>query len=109
MGKGYKYLGKRVKDIGKKGLDRPSEVKGIAEAILRAYKNGEITYRTAMSELNLLELIVQSSSKFTAEQKKRLRSLIDKTREKLKEAKRKKRSVSVPALPTFRLPVIRFP
>ncbi len=85
------YLGKRV-DTRKKGLDNLREVKGIAEAILRDYKAGRISYRKAMSRLNLLELIVSRDSDFQKRtKKKKARSIVDKFREKL-EALKKKRS-----------------
>jgi len=52
--KRYKYLGKKVQDIGAQGLDRPSEFEGITEAILEAYESGEIDERTARGQLLLL-------------------------------------------------------
>jgi len=86
------YLGTRVRDTRKKGLDNLREVEGIAEAIIRDYKSGRIGYRKAMSRLNLLELIVSRDSDFQKRsKKKKARSIVDKFREKL-EALRKKRS-----------------
>ena len=50
----YKYLGVKVRDIGKEGLDSPEEFKQIADAIIRDYKNGEIDEATARGRLLLL-------------------------------------------------------
>jgi hypothetical protein len=58
------YLGKTVPDIGKPGLDKLAEVKGIALRVLDDYRAGDVTYRTAMSRLNLLTLIVTKDSDF---------------------------------------------
>ena len=41
------YLGHRVKDTGKPGLDNLSEVRRISQAILRDYKAGRIDKKTA--------------------------------------------------------------
>lgn len=41
----YKYLGRRVKDRGQKGLDSAREFYDIIKAILRDYKAGRITGR----------------------------------------------------------------
>ena len=50
----YKYLGRRVKDRGKKGLDSASEFYDIMKAIERDYKAGRISARTARGRLLLL-------------------------------------------------------
>lgn len=65
------YLGKTVPDIGRPGLDELAEVKGIALRILEDYRAGDITYRTAMSRLNLLTLIVTKDSDFDDPEKER--------------------------------------
>ena len=79
----YVYLGKRVKDIRGKGLDTVKECKEIADAILEDYKNGEIEYKTAMSRLNLLELIASKNSKYSQYQEYECRKYVDKVREEL--------------------------
>ncbi|BAD85538.1 hypothetical protein, conserved [Thermococcus kodakarensis KOD1] len=50
----YKYLGRRVKDRGQKGLDSAREFYDIIKAILRDYKAGRITGKTARGRLLLL-------------------------------------------------------
>ncbi|WP_048151253.1 hypothetical protein [Palaeococcus ferrophilus] len=50
----YKYLGKRVKDRGKNGLDSASEFYDMIKAIMRDYKAGRITGRMARGRLLLL-------------------------------------------------------
>ena len=50
----YVYLGKRVPDVGKPGLDRPSEFRKIERAIVRDYKSGRISKRKARGRLLLL-------------------------------------------------------
>jgi len=77
------YLGKRVRDIGRPGLDRESEVRGICRAILRDYRKRRISYRTAMSRLNLLELVIQKSSRIPKYKKRKFRRIVDDYRRKL--------------------------
>ena len=50
----YKYLGKRVKDRGKKGLDSAREFYDIMKAIERDYKAKRISAKTARGRLLLL-------------------------------------------------------
>jgi len=85
MGKDYVYLGKEVEDVGEKGLDSVEECKGIADAIYNDYVNGEIEYKTAISRLNLLELIAKKNSKFTYAEKIECRDYVDEIREELME------------------------
>ena len=82
------YLGKRVKDVNKKGLDSESEVRGIAKNIILDYQKRRISYRTAMSRMNLLELVIQKDSKIPSSKKKKFRSIVDKYRERLVEMKK---------------------
>jgi len=76
-----KYLGKRVKDVNKPGLDSYSEARGIADKIVQDYRRGRISYRTAMSRMNLLELIIKKDSDFRG--KRKARAYIDKKRKEL--------------------------
>jgi len=85
MGRRYKYLGKKVEDTGEKGLDSVEECKAIADAILEDYEEGRISYRTAMSRLNLLELIAEKNSKFTSSETAACREHVDEVREELME------------------------
>lgn len=84
----YVYLGRRVPDIGARGLDRATEVRGIADAILADYMAGRTSYRRTMSRLNLLELIVQRDRSFSATQKRTLRAYIDRVRQRLRLLKK---------------------
>ncbi|ASJ03376.1 hypothetical protein A3L09_08950 [Thermococcus profundus] len=59
--KRYKYLGKEVIDVGDPGLDSIPEFYGIANAIWRDWKNGEISTRTALGRLALLKLLTYKS------------------------------------------------
>ena len=79
----YVYLGKRVPDTGEKGLDSVEECKGIADAILEDYESGRISYKTAMSRLNLLELVAEKNSKFTSSEAVQCREYVDEVREEL--------------------------
>lgn len=81
----YVYLGKRVEDRGEPGLDSVEECREIAEAILEDYLDGRISYRTAMSRLNLLELIAEKNSKFTEWEARECRMYVDEIREELME------------------------
>jgi len=77
------YLGKRVEDIGEEGLDSAEECKGIADAIYDDYRSGEISYRTAISRLNFLELIAARDSKLSDAEERECREYVDKVREEL--------------------------
>jgi hypothetical protein len=83
MGRRYVYLGKRVRDTGEKGLDSVEECKAIADAIYEDYAEGRISYRKAMSRLNLLELIAEKNSKFTSAEARECREYVDRVREEL--------------------------
>ena len=49
----YKYLGRKVKDRGKKGLDSAKEFYDMIKAIVRDYKSREISKETARGRLLL--------------------------------------------------------
>jgi len=86
---GNVYLGKRVKDTGGKGLNTLTEVKGICEAIINDYKRHKISYRTAMSRLNLLSLVVKKSNKMVGKKRKAYK-IIDRYRKRLMKLRNKK-------------------
>jgi len=75
------YLGKVVRDIGKKGLDQPREVIGILNAIDNDYSNRKIDAKTFNRRTALLGLIVMRSNKFDDSTKAKLLSSINKIRE----------------------------
>ncbi len=83
MGKRHVYLGRRVEDVNESGLDTVEECKAIADAILEDYEEGRISYRKAMSRLNLLELIAEKNSKFTSYEAAECRDYVDSVREEL--------------------------
>lgn len=83
------YLGHRVRDTGRPGLDNPKEVEGITKAILDDYKKGRISYRTAMSRLNLLKLVVKKDKKFHG--KRKAYKEIEQAKKRLKRMREKKR------------------
>ena len=53
-GRRTKYLGHRVRDVRGAGLDSPGEYRAILRAILRDYRRGCISERTARGRLLLL-------------------------------------------------------
>jgi len=79
----YVYLGREVEDVGEEGLDTVEECKAIADAIYEDYVDGRISYRKAMSRLNLLELVASRNSKFTANEEAECRDYVDSVREDL--------------------------
>lgn|GEM_PF-2648987 len=82
-GKRNIYLGKRVKDTRKPGLDNLGEVRGIANAIIKDYQNKKISYRTAMSRENMLSLVVTRDSDFTRTKLAKAKEIIKDARAKL--------------------------
>lgn len=93
MGK-YKYLGVRVKDIGKEGLTHAREFYAIARAIVADYRNRRISKKTAMGRLLLLYRLTykKNNSKITFNEKtaKKIRVFIEQQMHKLKGRKGKK-------------------
>ena len=53
-GRRTKYLGHRVRDVRGAGLDSPREFRGILRAIIRDYRSGCISRKTARGRLLLL-------------------------------------------------------
>lgn len=84
MAKQYKYLGKKVKDVGSKGLDRVKEYRSILNAIVREAKKGVIKKNTARGRLLLLYRLVDKNEKFKASPKTK-----QKLKEEIREAMRK--------------------
>ncbi|WP_457751048.1 hypothetical protein [Thermococcus sp.] len=65
------YLGRRVKDTGKKGLDNLREVRDICKAILADFKRGRIPYATAMRRLVFLRTtVIKRSEKLVGKKRK---------------------------------------
>ncbi len=89
-GRRYKYLGRRVKDRGKKGLDSASEFYGIMKAIIRDWKAGRISAKTARGRLLLLYRLsfkknnskIQHLSNSTLQRiRRRIKKLMEEVRE----------------------------
>ncbi|WP_290724518.1 hypothetical protein [Archaeoglobus sp.] len=79
------YLGKRVKDRGKKGLDEVVEVEDIVEAILSDRKSGRISRRRAASRMNLMKLVVMRDRDFKGKKRERAIKVVDEGIKKLKK------------------------
>ena len=77
-GKATKYLGHRVPDVAGAGLDSPREFRGIKNAILRDYKSGCISKRTARGRLLLLYRLTYPSHN------RKARKISPRTREALR-------------------------
>ncbi len=77
------YLGETVEDIGKPGLDTLKEVRDICDAIIDDCITGRISYKTAMSRMNLLELVIVTDSRFIGERQRKARDIVDRKREEL--------------------------
>jgi hypothetical protein len=58
-------------------------VQGIADAIYEDYITGRISYRKAISRLNLLELIAERNSRFTSAEVSECRDYVDEVREEI--------------------------
>ena len=73
-----KYLGKRVRDTGLKGLDRPREYRDIMKAILDDARKGRIKRSTARGRLLLLYKLTYP------EHNSKARGISSRTRERLR-------------------------
>jgi len=85
-----KYLGRSVKDTGKKGLDNLSEVRGISRKIVQDVKSGKISYIKGMRRLNFLSLIVSRDKNFTGFKKQKAKQIIRGYRLQLRKLKKKR-------------------
>jgi hypothetical protein len=82
--KRYKYLGKKVPDVNKCGLDTLSEVEGICKAIIRDYKSGHIGKRTASGRFHLLYYVVIPRDSKLKGKKRRAKAIVKKYWDRLK-------------------------
>jgi len=65
------YLGKRVKDVKKPGLDTLAEVERISKAIINDYKRGRISKKTASGRFaRLHNTIIPKDSKLKGKKRK---------------------------------------
>jgi len=91
----YKYLGKEVIDVGDPGLDSIPEFYGIANAIWRDWRNGEIGTKTALGRLALLKLLTYKSKNkkiqgIPEEELEEVRKFIDYVMQVIKNESRRK-------------------
>ncbi|WP_297091952.1 hypothetical protein [Thermococcus sp.] len=77
------YLGKRVKDTGKKGLDSLREVEDICKEILKDYEKKKISYATAMRRLVFLRTTVIKRNEKLVGKKRKAYKIVKKYEEKL--------------------------
>lgn len=87
-GRVTKYLGHRVKDVKGAGLDSPEEYRGILREILRDYRAGCISERTACGRLLLLYRLTfpehnSKASRIPAKVRQELRREIKRAMERL--------------------------
>ncbi|NJE01834.1 hypothetical protein [Thermococcus sp. JdF3] len=82
------YLGKRVKDTGRKGLDNLREVEDICKAILSDYQRGKISYAKAMRRLVFLRTTVIKRSEKLVGKKPKAYAIVSKYEEKLRRLKK---------------------
>ncbi len=83
------YLGRKVRDVKPKGLSHLKEVKSIARAIIRDYKKGRISYRKAMSRMNLLSLAAKKASRHARFTWRSAKKVIDGFRKRLMKLHKK--------------------
>ncbi|CAI1492062.1 Protein conserved in hyperthermophilic archaea [Thermococcus nautili] len=82
------YLGKRVRDTGKKGLDNLREVRDICKAILEDYKKKKIPYATAMRRLVFLRTTVIKRSERLVGKKRKAYAIVRKYEEQLRRMRK---------------------
>jgi len=82
-----KYLGKKVKDIGKVGLDKAKEFLGILKNIIKDLKKKRISKKTAMGRLMLLYRLTFPSK--NSKVRNMPKSVREKIRKKIREAMKK--------------------
>ena len=92
--KEFVYLGKRVKDRPVKGnLDHLSELREIRDAIIKDFKRGRISQRTAQGRMLLLYRIAKKDKDFEGK-RRRAEAIVKKGFKELSkaiESKKKKR------------------
>jgi len=78
---GNVYLGREVKDVGKRGLDKLREVKGILRELDEDAKHG-ISLKTINARTRILYLAVLRDSDFSKREKEKAVKMINKFRKK---------------------------
>ena len=79
------YLGTKVKDIGRKGLDTLKEVEDICKAILEDFKKKKIDYAKAVRRLVFLKTTVIKRNSKLEGKKKKAYAIVDKYLKKIKK------------------------
>ena len=82
------YLGKRVKDTGKKGLDNLREVEDICKAVLQDFKKRRISYAKAMRRLVFLRTTVIKRSEKLVGKKRKAYAIVRKYEDRLRGMKK---------------------
>jgi len=75
------YLGREVKDVGKKGLDKLSEVRGILKQLDEDAKHG-VSLRTINARTRILWLAVLRDEDFSKEERRKAVRMINEFRRK---------------------------
>lgn len=78
------YLGTKVKDIGRKGLDTLKEVEDICKAIIQDFKSRNISYATAVKRLIFLKTTVIKRNSKLKGKKKKAYAIVDKYLKRIK-------------------------
>jgi len=84
------YLGRRVKDTRKKGLDNLRE-EDICKAILEDYKKKKVPYATAMRRLVFLRTTVIKRSEKLVGKKRKAYKIVKKYEDRLRKIRREKK------------------
>jgi len=87
----YVYLGRRVPDTGKRGLDNVREVRGVRDAIIKDRKAGKISKRTAASRMNMLKLAVMRDRDFKGTKRQKAIQVVNRGIRQLKKMNRQVR------------------
>lgn len=83
------YLGTKVKDIGRKGLDTLKEVRDICRAIIDDYKKKRIPYAKAMRRLVFLQTtVIPRNSKMSDSKKKKALDIVERFKKRLMRMRR---------------------
>ena len=82
------YLGRRVEDTGKKGLDNLREIRDICKAILEDYKRGRIPYAKAMRRLVFLRTTVIKRSKKLVGKKRKAYAIVRRYEKQLRRMRK---------------------
>lgn len=82
-----KYLGSRVKDTKEKGFDSRREISDTLDLVIKDFKKGKITRKTANGRFWRMRQIIRRSNNFSGEKEEKAIKLLERKQSSFKKRK----------------------